>query len=143
MSRVAPFPAVTADPRPDPVRAFLLLGRLGPEASSVARALTRSGRVIVVGTTSDPFQGIEDASGLRPDVVLVDRFVGLADGLVVARHLHRDLPHAAIVLRTPWPDADRHEALRAGAHTSVDAAATADELLIAIDDATAAAGNRG
>jgi hypothetical protein len=48
------------------------------------------------------------------------------------RHLHGDLPHAAIVVRTPWPDADRHDALRAGAAATVDIAATMDELAAAI-----------
>lgn len=117
------------------VRVFLLLGNTGPHASTVADALVASGRIATVGSSSDPVQGVEEATTLAPDVVVVDRFVGLADGLVVARHLHADRPSGGIVLRTPWPDADRHGAERAGVRATVDVAATIDELVRAILDA--------
>jgi CheY-like chemotaxis protein len=114
------------------VRVFLLLGTIGPEASRVSRALARTGRVVVVGASSEPLEGIEHATAVRPEVIVVDRFVGLVDGFAVTRRLHSDLPDRGIVLRTPWPEADRHEARRAGAHATVDAAATTDELVAAI-----------
>lgn len=125
-------PEAAAAPRVAPVRAFLLLGNLGPGASVIAGALGATGRIVVAGTSSDPVTGIEDAALLSPEVVVVDRFVGLTNGLAVARHLHGDLPHAAIVVRTPWPDADGHDAGRAGAAATVDIAATMDELAAAI-----------
>jgi hypothetical protein len=125
-------PEASAAPRLSPVRAFLLLGNLGPGAPVLAGALGATGRIVVAGASSDPVTGIEDAALLAPEVVVVDRFVGLTNGLAVARHLHGDLPHAAIVVRTPWPDADRHDAGRAGAATTVDVAATVAELADAI-----------
>ncbi|WP_022930216.1 response regulator transcription factor [Patulibacter americanus] len=125
-------PEGAAGPRAAPVRAFLLLGNLGPGPRVIAGALGATGRIVVAGASSDPVTGIEDAALLTPEVVVVDRFVGLTNGLAVARHLHGDLPHAAIVVRTPWPDADRHDAGRAGAAATVDIAATMDELAAAI-----------
>lgn len=127
----SPRPAIEAVPATDavatPLRVFLMLGSLGPNAG-LATALTATGRFVVVGASSDPVMGVDLAADAQADVVLVDRFLGLADGLAVARHLHRDAPRATIVLRTPWPDPDRHDAARAGAVSTVDVAASTDEL---------------
>lgn len=111
-----------------PVRAFLLSGGLGPGTTHLAGALERTGLITVIGISSDPLLGIEEVAVLRPEVVLVDRFISVADGLVVARHLHHDIPLAAIVLRTPWPHTDRHDAERAGIRSVVDSAIGASAL---------------
>lgn len=125
-------PAADAPPEPHPVRVFLLLGSTGPQASVVADALAADDRVAIIGISSDPMQGVDAVADLAPQVVVIDRFVGLTDGLVVARHLHRDVPHAAIIMRTPWPEADRHGAIRGGVDTTVDAAITAADMARAI-----------
>ncbi|WP_210495628.1 response regulator transcription factor [Patulibacter sp. SYSU D01012] len=126
-----PSGSAAATPIAAPVRVFLVLGSLGPTAG-LGAALAATGRFVVVGASSDPVLGVDLAAEAQPDVVLVDRFLGLADGLAVARHLHRDAPRAAIVLRTPWPEPDRHDAARAGAATTVDVAAGTDELAAAL-----------
>jgi DNA-binding NarL/FixJ family response regulator len=115
---------------------LLIVGSMVPATPTLADALEATGAVRVVATSADPVAAIADAADLAPDVVLVDRFVGLGDGLDVARHLHRDVPRVGIVVRTPWPLSDEHDALRAGASATVDAAAAPTALVAAIRDAS-------
>jgi len=122
-----------------PVRAVLLVGGIGPGARDLTDGLEEDGRVLVVGAAPDAVLGIELVLDLRPDVVLVDRHLGLTSGLVVVRHVHGDLPRAEVVLRTPWPDADAHDARRAGAFVTVDVAASPAVVAASI----VAAGERG
>ncbi|WP_022929395.1 response regulator transcription factor [Patulibacter americanus] len=118
-------PAATESQRPQapqPVRTLLVLGGIGLAPPALTEALEHDGEVVVVGTTTSPVQAIELAQTLQPDVVLVDQLLGLASGTIVARHIHGDVEHTEIVLRTPWPDADRHDAERAGVFATVDVA---------------------
>jgi DNA-binding NarL/FixJ family response regulator len=124
---------------PQPIRTLLVVGGIGPDPAALTAALEHHEEVVVVGTTMSPVVGIELAQTLQPDVVLVDQLLGLASGTVVARQIHGDVEHAEIVLRTPWPDADRHDAERAGVFATVDVADPAAVLATTI----AAAGREG
>lgn len=132
---MTPAPLLPTTPRPspmgaapadagivEPVRTLLVTGGIGPDPAALTVALEHGGRLLVVGATSDAADGIELALQLQPDVVLIDQVLGLASGAAVARQVLGDVRHAEIVLRTPWPDADRHDAERTGVFATVDVA---------------------
>jgi DNA-binding NarL/FixJ family response regulator len=132
------LPAPSTDDRAEdaePVRALLVLGTAGPDPTALTSALEREGDLLVVGATVDPDHGIELAHLLQPDVVVIDQLLALADGTVVARQVLGDVHHAEIVLRTPWPDADRHEAERTGVFATVDVEDPAATVAAAIEAA--------
>lgn len=121
------------------VRTLLVTGGIGPGPTALATALELDGDVLVVGATSDAVEGIELAHLLQPDVVLVDQQLRLAVGTAVARHVLSDDHHAEVVLRTPWPEADRHDAERAGVFATVDVG----DPVAAVAASIAAAGHEG
>jgi DNA-binding NarL/FixJ family response regulator len=121
------------------VRTLLVTGGIGPGPLALTAALEQGGAVLVVGATTDAAEGIALAQVLEPDVVLVDQLLGLASGAAVARQVLGDVRHAEIVLRTPWPEADRHDAERTGVFAIVDVTDPAVVVAAAIE----AAGREG
>ncbi len=98
--------------------------------------LEEHGDVTIVGEAGTAREGIEAATRLKPDVVLMD--IGLPDisGIEAARELKRQSPDVAIVALTIHEDAEYFfKMLDAGATGYVPKRAAPEELLSAIDAA--------
>ena len=87
----------------------------------------------VVGEAADGREAVEEATRLKPDVVLMDVRMPELDGIEAARQLLADNSSAKIVMLTTF-DLDEYvyEALRAGASGFLLKDAGADELLHAV-----------
>jgi DNA-binding NarL/FixJ family response regulator len=68
-----------------------------PWMAAAAALLEREG-VSVAGIASSSETALRDARALRPDVVLVDIFLGAENGLELAHQLHRDEDCASEVI---------------------------------------------
>jgi DNA-binding NarL/FixJ family response regulator len=70
----------------------------------------------VVGDAADGAQGVEAATQLRPDVILIDLVMPVLDGVSAMRLLRERLPEARVIVLTSFLDDDKLlPALRAGA----------------------------
>ena len=70
----------------------------------------------VVGDAEDGAAGVEAATRLRPDVVLMDIVMPTLDGVAAMRELRERLPEARVIVLTSFLDEDKLlPALRAGA----------------------------
>jgi len=71
----------------------------------------------VIGEASDGRQAVELATGLRPDVVLMDLSMPVLDGIEATRQIVRSLPGTHVVMLTSYADRRRvTEAMEAGAN---------------------------
>jgi two-component system NarL family response regulator len=70
----------------------------------------------VIGTASDGFEGLKQARGLRPDLILMDISMPRCDGLAATRLIKAELPAIKIVMLTA-SEQDEHlfEAVKSGA----------------------------
>jgi DNA-binding NarL/FixJ family response regulator len=90
--------------------------------------------LVVVGQAADGFEGLERARELCPNLVIVDISLPKLDGLSLIRAIHRDLPHAKmVVLSMHAPEHMSQQALQAGAHGYVCKAAASTELVKALE----------
>jgi len=72
--------------------------------------------VEVVGDAADGAQGVEAATELRPDVILIDLVMPVLDGVSAMRLLRERLPDVRVIVLTSFLDDDKLlPALRAGA----------------------------
>jgi len=70
----------------------------------------------VVGDAADGAQGVEAATELRPDVILIDLVMPVLDGVSAMRLLRERLPDVRVIVLTSFLDDDKLlPALRAGA----------------------------
>ncbi len=104
--------------------------------SGLRMLLEDQGGVTIVGEAGTAKEGIEAASRLNPDVVLMD--IGLPDlsGIEAAREMKRIRPNTAIVALTIHEDAEYFfKMLEAGATGYVPKRAAPEELMSAIEAA--------
>ena len=108
-----------------------------------ARILTAFERLLspccdVVGRVTDVGALFDEASRLQPDVIVVDLFMPAHDGFETCRHLKVAIPQARIVVVSAADDpSTRTSALDAGASAFVSKMQAADDLVPAIQEATA------
>lgn len=93
-------------------------------------ALILSGHadITVVGEAANGREAIARTTELRPDVVLLDLYMPIMDGITAARYLHSHFPEIRLVVLTMGTDAGDRQALRdAGiaAYVTKDAPASA------------------
>ena len=70
----------------------------------------------VVGDAADGEQGVEAATRLRPDVILLDLVMPALDGISAMRLLRERLPETRVIVLTSFLDDDKLlPAIRAGA----------------------------
>jgi signal transduction histidine kinase len=99
---------------------LVLLCGTPDEISMLRDELRRADPGLIVEATTDPFQAVEAAARLRPEVIVTDLPEhGLGDGELI-RRLRSASPNARILVRTDVQDAGRAaEALAAGAQAYV------------------------
>jgi DNA-binding NarL/FixJ family response regulator len=81
-------------------------------AESIRRFLDGSADIEVVGVVSTASDGVDTASRLRPDVVLMDYLLPDNDGVNAAAQIKQESPTTRVVILTGTAD-DEHVALRA------------------------------
>jgi DNA-binding NarL/FixJ family response regulator len=78
--------------------------------------LARDSDLEVVGEAADGARALEQARGLRPDVVLMDLLMPVLDGIAATRAILSELPETKVLALTSVPEkASVVEAIRAGA----------------------------
>jgi DNA-binding NarL/FixJ family response regulator len=91
----------------------------------------------LVGTVQDGRALVEEATRLRPEVIVTDVFMPLLNGIDAARQIRARGVHSKIVFLTVHTDAKlAAEAFRAGATGFVSKESAGEELIIAIRDAS-------
>jgi DNA-binding NarL/FixJ family response regulator len=92
----------------------------------------------VVGRVSDGVALLDAVTALQPDVVIVDLFMPMIDGLETYSRIHRLAPRTKIVVVTAADDDSiRERALSAGASAFVPKPRVVDDLLPAIESVIA------
>lgn len=87
----------------------------------------------VVGEAADGRQAVDMASGLQPDVIVMDIGMPLLNGLEATRRIKRDLPQAAVLVLTMHDNEEYvSQILSAGASGYVLKQAASSELVMAI-----------
>ena len=87
----------------------------------------------VVGQAGTGNMAVMLAKQLQPDIVLLDIFLGNANGLDVAQQLQRACPDTRVVIVTGYSDDDHMlRAMRIGVHGYLQKALPTDELLAAL-----------
>lgn len=104
--------------------------------ATCARLLRRKGYRCLTASSGREAIGLMDAE--RPDLVVTDLSMPVADGLLVTRHARRRVPPVPVVLMTAYASRDSElDAREAGAAAFVKKPFTLQELMSAIELALA------
>lgn len=96
----------------------------------LAAILARAADVELVGMAADGREGIQLASELQPDIVLMDLNLPEVNGIDATREILRTSPHIGVVIVTMLGDNDSlFDAVRAGARGYLLKGATGEEIL--------------
>ena len=100
---------------PEPIR-VLVVDDHGVVRQGLRALLELQDGIEVVGDAADGDEGVEAATRLRPDVVLMDLVMRRLDGVSAMRLLRERLPETRVIVLTSFLDDDKLlPALRAGA----------------------------
>jgi NarL family two-component system response regulator LiaR len=100
---------------PEPIR-VLVVDDHGVVRQGLRALLELQEGIEVVGEAADGDEGVEAATQLRPDVVLMDLVMRRLDGVSAMRQLRERLPETRVIVLTSFLDDDKLlPALRAGA----------------------------
>lgn len=78
--------------------------------------LSREPRLEVVGTAANGLEAVDVALGLRPDVIVMDLYMPVLDGVDATERIVAEQPDACVLLYTSSDQpGDRERALAAGA----------------------------
>jgi DNA-binding NarL/FixJ family response regulator len=92
----------------------------------------------VVGCVADGTALCETMASLQPDVIVVDLFIPPSNGLEICRHIKQVAPETPVIIVSASTDAEvGKKALRAGASAFVAKMSAVEDLLPAIQRATA------
>ena len=98
--------------------------------TSVERLVSGVGDMEVVGTARDGEEAVEQATALRPDVVVVDLAMPRVDGVEATRRIAAAAPEVRVLVLTSYSDRDRIlAALEAGAVGYLLKDASSEELI--------------
>jgi DNA-binding NarL/FixJ family response regulator len=134
---VTPLTALrsTAEEQPQARLRILVVDDQLLYAEAISVLLGAQAGMEVVGIAGDGREAIEQAFGLRPDVVLMDIEMPRLDGISATRWIRRRLPSTKVLVMTALTGDEHVEAsLRAGAAACIKKFSTAGDLLAAIED---------
>jgi DNA-binding NarL/FixJ family response regulator len=133
---VDPLSAVSApaDERRTTVRVLVVDDQL-LYAEAISVLLKMQTGIEVVGVAGDGQEAIEQATDLRPDLVLMDIEMPRLDGISATRWIRRRLPGTRVVVMTALAGEEyKTRALKAGAEACVPKFSHAGDLLEAIEN---------
>ena len=120
------------DPGPSRIR-VLVADDHGSFRSGLAALLATAGDLSVVGEAATGAEAVERASGLQPDVVLMDLAMPVLDGVEATRRIAEAMPHVAVLVLTMSDDDESvFAAIRAGARGYLLKGAPRDEVIRAV-----------
>ena len=96
-------------------------------------ALSNSGVIDVIGTSSDGMDGVEQALDLKPDLVIMDIGVPTIDGIEATRKIKNSIPEIKVLMNTSRDDEDDIlDSFAAGADGYITKGATSEQTIAAI-----------
>jgi len=96
-------------------------------------ALSNSGIIEVVGTSSDGAEGVEQALKLKPDLVIMDIGLPSIDGIEATRKIKNSMPEIKVLMNTSRDDEDDIlDSFAAGADGYITKGATSEQTITAI-----------
>ena len=96
-------------------------------------ALSNSGIIDVIGTSSDGMDGVEQALNLKPDLVIMDIGVPTIDGIEATRKIKNSIPEIKVLMNTSRDDEDDIlDSFAAGADGYITKGATSEQTINAI-----------
>ena len=123
-----------ADDGPQPPLRILVVDDQLLYAEAISVLLRSHDNINVVGIAADGREAIEQASSLRPDVVLMDIEMPRLDGLSATRWIRRRLPATKVLVMTALTGDEYVERARqAGAEGCIPKFSHAGDLLTAIE----------
>ena len=100
-----------------------------PAIRHALRGVLEDAGIDVVGEAPDGVEGVALADSLRPDVVLMDLRMPLADGFQATTRIVQDLPEVRVVVLSAYESDDSTEAvLAAGAYAFLPKDCDADRI---------------
>lgn len=104
--------------------------------SGIRLLLQRHNEFLVVGEAADGVEGVKRAIQLRPNLILMDLYMPIMNGLEALHLILQDVPEAVVLMLTVSEDADDlSKALKAGASGYLLKNIDADELIKALHKA--------
>ena len=96
-------------------------------------ALSNSGVIDVIGTSSDGMEGVDQALNLKPDLVIMDIGVPTIDGIEATRKIKNSIPEIKVLMNTSRDDEDDIlDSFAAGADGYITKGATSEQTIAAI-----------
>lgn len=96
-------------------------------------ALSNSGVIEVIGTSSDGLEGVEQALNLKPDLVIMDIGLPTIDGIEATRKIKNAMPEIKVLMNTSRDDEnDILDSFAAGADGYITKGATSAQTIAAI-----------
>lgn len=96
-------------------------------------ALSNSGIIDVVGTSTDGQDGVDQALELRPDLVVMDIGIPTIDGIEATRKIKNAVPEIKVLMNTSRDDEDDIlDSFAAGADGYITKGATSEQTITAI-----------
>ena len=71
----------------------------------LAKLLENRPDIEVLATCSTGKETIQKAIELRPDIILLDKYISQGNFIEVAQHIRRELPKTHIIITQPYKDA--------------------------------------
>ena len=96
-------------------------------------ALSNSGIIDVIGTSTDGMEGVKQALNLKPDLVVMDIGVPTIDGIEATRKIKNSIPEIKVLMNTSRDDEDDIlDSFAAGADGYITKGATSEQTISAI-----------
>ncbi|MEW5867741.1 MAG: response regulator [Chloroflexota bacterium] len=111
----------------------LVVDDISQTRETIIRSLRFQDRIEVIGSASDGFQGIQMASELKPDVIIMDINMPELDGIEATQRIVSKVPFTQIIILTVQDDIDyMRKAMMVGARDFLGKPPMIDDLISAI-----------
>lgn len=127
-----PVPLQSSKPAPFPIR-VLVVDDHEVVRKGVCTALEEVEGFVVVGQAGNPQQAVNLAMELHPNIILLDLFLGEANGLDVAQQMFRCSPESRVVILTGFTEEHSlFRAMKLGVHGYLQKALPVHDLIVAL-----------